>query len=131
MKGETVSIARRYIREAQSELEFARRFPAYCCDVCGPYGHTFHACQIAAEKAIRGFLYFHNHQPVDSHNLKELVSFAAGYLPDFDSCIEKAISLDRYADFNREPSKSELAEALTLAAQILALVESRIPEDGS
>jgi len=123
--------------KARRELEFAKQHPSCSCDVCGPYGHTFYACHEAAEKAIRAFLCFYNHEPEETHDpklflesrdLKRLVTLAAADVSSFDNCMEAAIAVMDYS-FSREPTGSELDEALRLAEQIVVFVASQLPED--
>jgi hypothetical protein len=145
MEDATPERVRAYLNEARDNLDFVKQNPEMCCDVCGPYGHhTFHACRQAAEKAIRAFLCFHQHEPkviydpnrfletlAEAHDLKRLVKLAAADLISFESCTDAAVVLMRCGNLSRdqEPSRSELDEALRLAEQLVSFVVSVLPKD--
>jgi HEPN domain-containing protein len=74
--------------QARNELETAKRHTYFLCDVCGPYGHTFHVCHSAVAKSVKALLYFHDREPGEIHDLKRLVALAAAVAPGFESCIE-------------------------------------------
>jgi HEPN domain-containing protein len=121
-------------RKARRELVFAKQHRDINCDVCGPNEeHTFYACHKAAEEAIKAFLCFHYHEPeetqdpkrfAETHDLKHLVTLAAADLSTFESCMDAAIALTRGGSPNREPSRSELDDALRLTEQLVSFVES-------
>ena len=127
---------RSYFAKARSELGFVRQFPDCCCDVCGPGGaHTFHACHMAATRALKGLLLFHNHEPKETYDLKRLVTQAAAEIGGLDPCVDIVDALmrcdARSADLPRGsmPVREDLDEALRLAEELVKLVASRLPED--
>lgn len=134
MKKEKREWLRSQLFEARRELDMARRHPYFGCDVCGPYGHTFHVCQSAVAKAIKGFLRFHNHEPGEIYDLKRLVAMAAAEAPGFESCMNNVLALEQsgeltWKDFNYKPSESELNKAIQLAEELVAFVSSALLED--
>lgn len=53
----------------------------------GPLDTAIYHCQQAAEKAVKGFLAFHDHRLERSHDVERLVGLAAGYEASFrNSC---------------------------------------------
>ncbi len=52
----------------------------------GPLDTAIYHCQQAAEKAVKGFLAFHDHRLERSHDVERLVELAAGYNASFKSC---------------------------------------------
>ena len=60
-------------------------------------------CQQAAEKAIKGFLAFHDHPLEKTHNVRRLVALAQGYESRFVSWHEAGELLTPYATAYRLP----------------------------
>lgn len=57
-----------------------------------PDGHldtAIYHCEQAAEKALKGFLAFHDHELERTHDLKRLVTLAAGDVSDFANWIRR------------------------------------------
>ena len=107
-----------------------------------PDGHldaAIYHCQQAAEKAVKGFLAFHNHRLERSHDIERLVTLASGYEPGFANWVDAGITLTPYAMFYRypgasgvlEPSRTEFDEALEAATGLVGYVLSLLPGEVS
>jgi HEPN domain-containing protein len=103
-----------------------------------PEGHldaAIYHCQQAAEKAVKGFLAFRDHQLERTHDIERLVSLAMRYEPEFSLWIDAAITLTPYATAYRypgllsEPTPNEFEEALNCAIGLVAFVFSLLPAD--
>jgi HEPN domain-containing protein len=99
-------------------------------------GVLYH-CQQAAEKALKGFLVFWDHQPPRTHNLVLLLQQAVEIDPRFLTCEEAAARPTPYATRYRypvaaltRPDSEQVDEALDDAAdiynQILALLPTEV-----
>jgi HEPN domain-containing protein len=119
---------------ARAELEIAKHHPYFGCDVCGPYGHTFHVCHSTVAKSIKALLYFYDREPEEIYDLKQLVALAAAVAPGFESCMNTVIALNHCGqltetDFKYKPSEGEFNEAIQLAEELIAFVSAALPED--
>src|SRR5437588_678914 len=96
----------------------------------GPLDIAIYHCQQAAEKAVKGFLAFHDHRLERSHDVERLVDLAESYKAGFAKWQEAAITLTPYATAYRypgesttlEPSRAEFDEALELAINLVKFV---------
>ena len=95
---------------------------------------VFHSQQ-AVEKAIKGFLSWHDRPFRKTHNLVELGGAATAVDSALESSLRRAAPLTEYAWRYRypgdldEPSGEEAREALALAGEIFELLLSRLPAD--
>jgi HEPN domain-containing protein len=95
---------------------------------------VFH-CQQAVEKAIKGFLTFHQRPFGKTHDLRELGKACASLDAGLSPLLERAAPLTRYAWKFRypgapeEPSDEEVKEALAIARETAAALLSRLPEE--
>jgi HEPN domain-containing protein len=91
-----------------------------------PEGHldtAIYHCQQAAEKAVKGFLAFHDHRLERTHDIEHLTEHAIRNAPSFASWKSAAATLTPYVAAYRypgeatslEPSRTEFDEALRLA----------------
>jgi HEPN domain-containing protein len=101
-----------------------------------PYLDTaIYHCQQAAEKAVKGFLVFHNQRFERTHDIEVLLALAIPFAPPFAAWVEAAERLTRYATqfrypgFLMEPDAAEFAQALADAESMYALVASLLPPD--
>src|SRR2546423_15099139 len=91
----------------------------------GPLDTAIYHCQQAAEKAVKGFLAFHDHRLERSHDVQRLIELAEAYDADFANWQDAAVILTPYATAYRypgesatlEPSRMEFDEALDLATK--------------
>lgn len=93
---------------------------------------VFH-CQQAAEKAIKGFLVFHDRRFSKIHDLEVLVDLATEFEAGFQSWLDAADDLTPYATIYRypgdidAPEPSEFDDALKNAEGIYTFVVSLLP----
>ncbi|MEW6747200.1 MAG: HEPN domain-containing protein [Planctomycetota bacterium] len=127
-------LVRAWLIKARNDLTAAREIGAL---PDGPLDTAIYHCQQAAEKAVKGFLAFHDHRLERVHDVERLVSLASGYDPRLKNCEEAAITLTPYATAYRypgesatlEPSRAEFDEALKLATDLLTFVLSVLPKE--
>jgi len=95
---------------------------------------TFHAQQLA-EKALKGFLTWHDQPFRKTHNLVEIGQQCVVIDDTLEELARRAASLTEYAWKFRypgepaEPPLEEAQEALTLASEVYAAVLSRLPTE--
>lgn len=105
-----------------------------------PGGHldsAIYHCQQAAEKALKGFLAFHDHRLERTHDIERLTTLACSYESAFAGWVECAITLTPYATAYRhpgdaatlEPSRAEFDDALRAAEGISRCVLSALPPE--
>jgi HEPN domain-containing protein len=92
-------------------------------------------CQQAAEKAVKGFLVFHDHPLEKTHDVEVLVTLAAHYEARLVSWVEAAVQLTPYATEFRYPGgllgppPDEFEQALEAASGLCAFVLSLLPAE--
>jgi len=92
-------------------------------------------CQQAAEKALKGFLTWHDRPFRKTHSLEELGEACLEVDPGLGALIDQAVPLTEYAWRFRypgepeAPSRQEAEEALGTAKEVYAAITSRLPED--
>lgn len=127
-------LVRAWLIKSRNDLDTARQISAL------PEGHldaAIYHCQQASEKALKGFLAFHDHGLERTHDLKRLVHIAATDDDSFSQWREAAITLTPYATAYRypgesavsEPSRAEFEEALKLATGLVTFVGSLLPPE--
>lgn len=95
---------------------------------------VFH-CQQAAEKALKGFLTWHDQPFRKTHNLVEIGEQCVQLDGRLESLLRRAAPLTEYAWRFRypgepsEPSLDEATQALEMARRVYEAVVSRIPEE--
>ena len=95
---------------------------------------VFH-CQQAAEKALKGFLTWHNCPFRKTHNLEEIGEQCLKLDRTLKDLIDRAVPLTEYAWKFRypgepeEPSREEAEEALATARRIYDAALARLPEE--
>ena len=127
-------LVRAWLIKARNDLTTARQVGGL---PDGPLDTAIYHCQQAAEKAVKGFLAFHDHRLERSHDVERLVELARNYEARFQQYEEAAITLTPYATAYRypgesavlEPSRDEFEEALKLAGDLFAFVFSLLPSD--
>jgi HEPN domain-containing protein len=119
-----------WLIKAQHDLAAARKLSS----APDPYLDTaIYHCQQAAEKAVKGFLVFHDQEFDKTHNIQLLVTLAAPFEKAFSSWLEAAERLTPYAVAFRypseilEPDQSEFDQAVEAAEGLLAFVLSCLP----
>ena len=124
-------LVRAWLVKAEHDLGSARKLSADP----GPLLDTaiFH-CQQAAEKAIKGFLVYHDKRFDRTHDIEVLLGLAATVEPGFSSWVEAGDRLTNYAlDFRYpgdvlEPERAEFDEALRNASDLVAFVLNALPK---
>ena len=95
---------------------------------------VFH-CQQAAEKAIKGFLTYHQQPFTETHDLGDLGKACAPRDPTLAPVLEHAAPLTgyfrkfRYPGFPDAPTLDETREALSAARELVAALLDRVPEE--
>jgi len=94
---------------------------------------VFH-CQQAAEKAVKGFLVFHDQPFRKIHEMEELVGLAMAIDKRFASWLKPADDLTPYAVDSRYPalpevSREQFERALTTATNLYEFVLSLLPAE--
>jgi HEPN domain-containing protein len=91
----------------------------------------FH-CQQAAEKAIKGFLTFHDRPFRKTHDLDELAALCLQIDPSLESALEPVREFTvfawifRYPGERAAPPAEECGSLLTLAARVVGAVRERV-----
>jgi hypothetical protein len=136
-QGTSPEIARAYFSKAQQELNFAKQNPNFCCDACGPNGeHTFFACYEAATNAMRSLVALQNRglpKIVKGVDLKRLVTETAADRNGFETAvnlIDRMLACgSRHAFRYSAPDPGDIAEAIQLTEQFVALIASQLPKE--
>ncbi len=95
---------------------------------------VFH-CQQAAEKALKGFLTWHDVPFRKTHSLEEIGEQCLTVDPTLRAIIDRAVPLTEYAWKFRypgemeEPSRPEAEDALATAREVYSAVVSRLPTE--
>ena len=99
-----------------------------------PYLDTaIYHCQQAGEKAVKGFLAFHDQPPVRTHDIELLLSMAEPFETGFAVWFEAGERLTRYATQYRypgdamEPEQDEFVQAMADADGLFEFVLSVLP----
>lgn len=90
--------------------------------------------QQCAEKALKAFLAFKEHELIKTHDLVYLLEICCEYDTAFSSLTDDAEKLNpysvlfRYPDIVLEPKEADVLEAITMAESVLTFVEKKISE---
>ncbi|MHC4868044.1 MAG: HEPN domain-containing protein [Planctomycetota bacterium] len=101
--------------------------------VRGSRGRIFPHCQQAVEKALKGFLSWHDRPFGKTHELRYLGEQCIEEDPSLAGPLEKAFTLTdyawkfRYPGAHEEPALGEAREALALAQGVVRVVLARVP----
>lgn len=91
--------------------------------------------QQAAEKAIKGFLTYHQEPFGKTHDLRELGKACVRREPTLAALLERAMPLTwyawkfRYPGSPDEPTPEETREALDVARELVAALLIRLPDE--
>ena len=122
-----------WFAKARQDLKTAKHLHPIEADFYS--GIVFH-CQQCAEKAIKGFLTFHNVRVLKTHDMDKLLSFTVGIDPEISVKFSKIRVFTKYAVEYRYPdaemnlpSLDDLAvtDALKIAEDILNYLSDSIP----
>ncbi len=95
----------------------------------------YRCCQQAAEKALKGFLTWHDRPFRKTHSLEEPGEQCLTVVPALRPIIDQAVPLTEYAWKFRypgemeEPSRTEAEDALATAREVYLAVISRLPAE--
>ena len=120
-----LSKAKQDLRAAEFELTAK---PPLTADI------VFH-CQQAAEKAMKGFLTWHDRPFRKTHNLVEIGQQVADLHPELGPLLQRAAPLTEYAWKFRypgeleEPTQEEADETLAIAHEVFDAILARLPNE--
>jgi HEPN domain-containing protein len=123
-----------WLIKARNDLETAQQIGAL---VDGHLDAAVYHCQQAAEKAVKGFLAFHDHRLERTHDVERLITLAARYDEGYSKWIDVGITLTPFATAYRypgessalEPGRDEFDEALQHARDLVVFTFSTMPAD--
>jgi HEPN domain-containing protein len=120
-----ISKAKQDLRAAEFELTAK---PPLAADI------VFH-CQQAAEKAMKGYLTWHDRPFRKTHDLVEIGQQVADLEPELEPLLRRAAALTEYAWKFRypgdpeEPTQEEADEALAIAREVFDAILARLPNE--
>ncbi len=122
-----------WLRKALHDLKSAQKL----ADATDPYYDTaIYHCQQAAEKAIKGFLAYHDQEIAKTHDVEVLLSEAGKLNNSFAAYLNEATLLSPYATAYRypedqwnEPDLDEVTEAISAAQTLYNFVLSILPHE--
>lgn len=127
-----LDLVRNWLTKAQRDLAAAHKLAAGT----DPFlDIAIYHCQQAAEKAVKGFLVFHDQPFEKTHDIEVLVSLARHINAGYSDWLEAAVNLTPYATEFRypsgllEPTWDEFVEALSAAGGIYAFSLSLLPPE--
>jgi HEPN domain-containing protein len=124
------SLVQNWLYKAQRDLATARKLGA------GPdpyFDTALYHCQQAAEKAVKGYLVFHDQRFEKTHDIRLLAMQAATSEPRFAEWAEAGLHLTpyatafRYPSENLEPDEEEFRQAIEEAQQFCNFVLGLLP----
>ena len=121
-----------WLHKAREDLQVARQLLRPAKAFAGPA--VFH-CQQAAEKALKGFLAWHDVPFRKTHELEEIGRVCVNLDPTLKELVDQATPLTEYAwEFRypgepQAPTRKTARAALTLATELYRAVLSRLPKD--
>ena len=92
-------------------------------------------CQQGAEKALKGWLTYHDQRFEKTHDVRMLVTLAVALKPDFADWFTAAETLTPYATAYRypgetlEPTRPEFESALKMAQELYQYILSCLPTE--
>lgn len=123
-------VVRVWLQKARNDLESARRLLAEPSPILDTA--CFH-CQQAAEKSLKAFLIWNEHEPPRTHALGMLLDACVEYEPrlvDFragcESLTEYAVD-SRYPDSSAEPTQDKANAAFEAADTIMSFILNMVP----
>ena len=132
MSGTKEELTRSWLIKANRDLLSAREL----AEATTPLLDTaaYH-CQQAAEKAVKGFLLYHDVRFEKSHDIELLVSQAMDVNEQCGDCMEEARLLTplaveyRYPGIYVEPEPEEFQDAITAARRIYGFILGLLPPE--
>lgn len=125
-------LVRSWLVKAKHDLASARKLAAGDDPLLDT---AVYHCQQAGEKAVKGFLVFHDQRFEKTHDIEVLLSLAQDYQSGFSGWRNEAQRLTEYASTFRypaelkEPTREQFDEALQAADGLFSYVCSVLPQD--
>ena len=125
-------LVRSWLTKAQHDLASARVLAASDPPL---WDTAIYHCQQAAEKTVKGYLVFREHEFERVHDIEVLIRAAESYAPEFSRWIDTGIQLTPYARIYRypgyaaEPSEDQFKWALSAAEGLYDFVLSLLPQE--
>ena len=130
MDEEKIGLVKAWLLKAQHDLISVRKLVAGDDPI---WDTAIYHCQQAAEKALKGFLVFHDIRFRKIHDLEKLIELCQGIDEQFTQWLYAADILTPYATASRypdelfEPDQKQLEEAFELAQKIYNFVLAKLP----
>ena len=121
-----------WLAKAQQDLAAAYKLSSDPDPYLGPA--IFH-CQQAAEKAVKGFLAFHDQEFEKTHNIRLLIELALPFEDNFSTWLDAGAYLTpfatkfRYPGESMQPEPEEFQQALADAEGLYTFVLSVLPAE--
>ena len=121
-----------WLNKAKSDLASARKLASgseYYLDT------AIYHCQQCAEKAIKGYLVFHDKRVTKTHDIQDLLTNASVFEKTIVQWMEAGENLSQYATMFRypgehlEPTESQFKKALQEAGDIFSYIQSLLPPE--
>ena len=132
MNEDKIRYIQNWIKKSWSDLQTAKKLMS---DEDPFFDTAIYHCQQAAEKALKGFLAFHDQEIDRTHDIETLVIAAARFNSQFNEFIDDGVLLTPYATAYRypdeewnEPDKDEMMAAFDAANKIFDFVWSTLPK---
>ncbi len=125
-------LVRSWLTKAQHDLTSARVLAANDPPL---WDTAIYHCQQAAEKAVKGYLVFCDHEFERVHDIEVLIRAAGSYVPEFSEWIDAGIQLTPFARIYRypecaiAPSEEQFKWALSAAEGLYSFVLSLLPQE--
>ncbi len=132
MAEEKIEIVKAWMRKAYRDLISAKKLAAGDEQILDA---AIYHCQQAAEKALKGFLIFHDIRFKKIHDLGMLIELCQPIDGSFSEWLYVSDILTPYASAFRypddlfEPDREQFNEAMNLAQKIYDFVLTRLPEE--
>jgi HEPN domain-containing protein len=126
------ALVQSWLIKAQRDLIAARKLSA---DPDPYLDSAIYHCQQAAEKAVKGFLVFHDQRFEKTHDIQVLISLAMPFEAGFSLWLDAGERLTPYATVFRypgdilEPDREEFEQALKAADGLYTFVLSLLPKE--
>lgn len=136
MRNDPLEEGRRWLRQAQADLGWARHLAEQ-----GAFHLACFLAQQVAEKALKAFLYAQGEEIVLGHSVERLCAAAAGFEPEFQTRARRWSILDGYYIPTRYPNglpdgipadvytQQAAADAVQLAGEAVDFVAERLASD--
>ena len=131
MDDATLELSREWLLKAHDDLRSARKLSTGDDPI---FTTAVYHCQQAAEKALKGFLVYHETPFEKTHNLIAIIELILPIDREFSELSEAAAVVSPYATFHRYPdasrqlSRADMDRALAAAERVYRFVLAKHPE---